>query len=246
MVNKAFLSLTAVVLFAVFGIGVFVGMQVDGGPAGAPDAGQGAIATPAGTDTPATATPASTPTPSENDGDRTTEREEIPPREFNERNISAAIVEDINDARVAEGLERLSDSGTTADRVRRMAENHSDAMADAGLTSHTIDGVDSADRYQQNDLYQSCEFNVNGNYIENADDNGLEVVGETVAGQTYTVDGTEQFNANETAVAAALTDEWLSTSILRDRLLVPDAGQIGVGVTVNNRGTVYATVNLCG
>jgi len=60
-------------------------------------------------------------------------REAIPPREFNERNISAAIVEDINDAREAEGVDRLSTTGTTAEDVRAMAGSHSDAMAEAGL-----------------------------------------------------------------------------------------------------------------
>lgn len=250
MVNKALLTLAALVLFAVFGTGILVGMQVGGGLGGGPgetatEPEPGATATPTGTDAPA-ATPDSTPAPSQDDGEQTSEREVIPPREFTERDIEGAVIRNINDARAADGLARLSTSGTTAEQIHRMAENHSDNMADAGLTSHTVDGVNSADRYRQNGLYQSCEFNVGGNYIENADNNALEVVGDTVAGQTYTANGTERFNANETAVADALTEQWLSTQTIRDRLLVPDAGQIGVGVTVTNRGTVYATVNLCG
>jgi uncharacterized protein YkwD len=247
MVNKALLSLAAVVLFAVFGTGVLVGMQVggvggDASPVGATDTGQSGSAD--SSDTTGGSTPASTPA-STPDADSVSDREPIAPREFNENNISAAIAANINDARADAGYSRLSTSGTTADRVGQMAQSHSDAMAEAGFAAHTIDGVTSVERYENNNLYRTCQFNVGGTYVQTADGNALEVVGETVAGQTYTVNGTQQFNANETAVAKALTDEWLSTQSLRQRLLIADAGSIGVGVFVNNRGSVYATVNLC-
>jgi len=52
MVNKALLSLAAVVLFAVFGTGVLVGMQVGGLGGSTPvEAGPQATETPAQTDT---------------------------------------------------------------------------------------------------------------------------------------------------------------------------------------------------
>lgn len=243
MVNKALLSLGAVVLFAVFGTGVLVGMQVGGlgggGPAEAtPETGPQATDTPGGTPAP-TATPGSTPTPS---GESNDERESIPPREFNERNISDAIVTNINDAREAEGLEPLSTTGNTAETVRTMASSHSDAMAAAGLARHTVDGVSSADRYRQYDLYDTCQFQV-ASYIEDADNNALEVVGRTYAGQEYPDSGTRRFNANDTAVANALTDEWFSTQ--SQRLLYANADHVGVGVTLTRTGTVYATANVC-
>lgn len=248
MVNKALLSLAAVVLFVVFGTGVFVGMLV-GGPtgdgAGTADTGPQATATPAASDSPATATPDagsdSTATPP---GDTDAERDTVPPREFNEANISAAIVENVNAAREDQGLRALSSTGTTAENVRQMAAGHSDAMADAGLVRHTIDGVTSRDRYKRSDLYNTCQFQV-ASYIEDADNNGLEVIGRTYAGQEYPDGGTQAFNENETAVANALTDDWLSTPLFRDRLLLANADDIGVGVTLTSTGAVYATANLC-
>jgi len=249
MVNKAFLSLAAVVLFAVFGTGIFVGMQV-GGPAvdGPPTAETTETDEPAATPTPAdpASTPASTPA-SEQDPDTEPagERESIPAREFNEANISSYVVQYVNDARAENGRERLSTEGTTAGTVRRMAESHADSMAAAGQVNHTVDGVTSADRYRNNGLYQTCGVNVNGNYVVAPNNDDLEVVGGTVAGDTYTEDGTEQFNGDDAAVARALVDEWLSTRGAQSKLLLPDAGRIGVGVTVNNRGVVYATGNLC-
>lgn len=243
MVNKAFLSLVAVALFAVFGTGVLVGMQVGslgtGGPAETPtEPGPQATGTPAGTDAPATSTSESTPaSPASSD-----EPESIPPREFNTRNISTAIVANVNDAREAEGLEPLSTTGTTAENVQAMASSHSDAMAAAGLTRHTVDGVSSADRYRQYDLYDTCQFQV-ASYIEDAENNALEVVGRTYAGQEYPDDGVQKFNANDTAVANELTDEWFSTQ--SDRLLYENADHVGVGVTLTRTGTVYATANVC-
>ncbi|MDS0258285.1 hypothetical protein NDI56_02540 [Haloarcula sp. S1CR25-12] len=249
MVNKAFLSLAAVVLFAVFGTGIFVGMQVGGPDVSGPPAAETTEADePAATATPVA--PASTPTPtpaSEQDSDPEPagERESIPAREFNGANISSYIVQYVNDARADDGREELSTEGTTAGTVRRMAQRHADSMAEAGRVNHTIDGVTSADRYENNGLFQTCGVNVNGNYVVSPDNDDLEVVGGTVAGDTYTEDGTEQFNADDAAVARALVDGWLSTRGAQSKLLIPDAGRIGVGVTVNNRGVVYATVNLC-
>ncbi|WP_262176466.1 CAP domain-containing protein [Haloarcula laminariae] len=242
MVNKAVLSLAAIVLFAVFGTGVLVGTQIGGLGGGGPaetatESGPQATATPAEGDAPATATPTATPTEPSDDGP-----EPIPAREFNERNISVAIIENINDAREAEGLEPLSTTGTTAENVRAMASGHSAAMAEAGVARHTIDGTTSADRYRQNNLYETCQFQV-ASYIQDADNNALEVVGQTYAGQEYPDNGTQKFNENDTAVANALTEEWLSTQ--RQRLFYENAERIGAGVSITRTGTVYATVNVC-
>lgn len=250
MVNKAFLSLVGVVLFTVFGTGVFVGMQVGGlsdeGP-GAQEASETSTQT---TDTQATTTPSgsdSTTEPSDSsdaDDEEIVEREPIPAREFNERNISTAIATNINDARESEGVDSLSTTGGTAADVERMADSHSAAMADTGQASHTIDDVTSADRYEQYGLYNTCQFQVES-YIENAQNNDLEVIGQTYAGQQYPENGTQRFNENDTAVADALTEDWLSTSVFHERLTYQNADRIGVGVTVTNTGAVYATVNIC-
>jgi len=117
-------------------------------------------------------------------------------------------------------------------------------MADVGRVRHTIDEDTSADRYRQYDLYDTCRFQVES-YIENAEDNDLEVIGRTYAGQEYPDNGTQKFNANDTAVADALTEDWLSSPVFHDRLTYENAGRIGVGVTVTNTGVVYATVNIC-
>lgn len=239
MVNNVYLSLAAVVLLAVFGSGVIAGLLV-GGDVVSPQTNQpGVNATPDGTDAADNSTPAGS------DAGPAAGREPISPREFSQANISAAIVERLNAERNASGLSPLSTSRPPADDVARMADSHADSMAEAGRVAHTIDGVNSADRYRNNGLYEQCLLNSNGNYIENPKDNDFELVAETVAGQPYTENGTQQFNANETAVAEALTDQWLSSDRLRERFLYSGAETVGVGVTVSYTGAVYATVNVC-
>jgi len=255
MANKALLSLAAVVLFVVFGLGVGVGMLIGGfgGGPGAADANPQTSDTPAASDSQTTATSesasAATAAPS-GDADDTDDTDDgdggdtAPPRGFNEANISAAAVENINAARKEQGLQALSSTGTTAENVRQMAENHSDAMANAGLVRHTIDDVTSRDRYERNGLFETCQFQVES-YVEDANHDGLEVVGRTYAGQEYPENGIQAFNGNNTAVANALTDDWLSATIYRQRLLYTNADRIGVGVTLTDTGAVYATVNIC-
>jgi len=250
MVNKAFLSLAAVVLFAVFGTGVFVGMQVGGlsgdapGPAATDNGSTTSETAPQRSSPTATPDTASTPAPSEDDTETSSERETVPPREFNEQNISTAIAENINDAREEDGLSPLTTTGSTADNLRQMANGHSNSMADVGRVRHAINGVTSRDRYEREGLYQTCQFQVNS-YVEKADNDALEVIGRTYAGQEYPDDGTQKFNGNDTAVANALTDDRLSTQLQRERLTYANAERVGVGVTVTNTGVVYATVNVC-
>jgi len=248
MVNKAIIGLAAVVLLSVFGIGLLVGMQVGGGDiadsSATPDATESTETTASGPQT--TATPSQSATTEQTETAPDEGQADIPPREFSESNISAYIVEYLNDGREEAGVEPLSTSGTTAADVQIMAQNHSETMASAEQVSHTIDGVTSADRYRDNGLYQTCEFNVDGNYIAEPSNDQFEAVGDTVAGQTYTVDGEEQFNGDDAAVARALVDHWLATSPYDTRLTVADASRVGVGVSITNRGTVYATVNICG
>lgn len=249
MVSIKFLGLLAVVLTVVLGTGIFVGMQVAGidseAASDAPGGESSQSAPSVSTET--TPTPQATPAPeSESDPVSESEPESVPARSFSEADIGTYVIQYVNEARNESGLQPLRTDGTTAERLQLMAQNHTDSMAATDRLDHKVDGMNSADRYEANGLYQTCEFNVNDNYLETADNNDLEAIGQTVAGQTYTNEtGAEQFNGDDAAVARTLVDEWLSDPTDERLLLVPDAGRIGVGVSVDDTGTVYATVNFC-
>lgn len=239
MVNKYLLALAAVVLVSVFGVGVLVGTQVDSEPLSPPSA--------TGGETPAAGGAAGTVTPGDASTEARTEaRTEVPPSSFDETTIAASIAALLNEERAAAGVTELSTTGRTADTLQAMASNHSDAMAAAGEVNHTINGQDSYDRYQANDLESQCQFSESGASLETPTGDRFEAVGSTVAGQSYLEDGEQRFNGNESAVASALVDHWLSTLPYQNRLTLDGADRVGVGVTVTDDGRVYATVNICG
>jgi len=231
MVNKSLLALAVVVLVAIFGVGVLVGTQIDGAALSTPAASDGgSTPTDGTTGTTPTATSAEpTPTP-------------VSPESFDESAIAGRLVTLINEARAQENVTQLSTTGNTAGTLAAMAQNHSDAMAAAGEVNHTIDGQNSYDRYESNDLVDRCSFARGGTTIESPTRDRFEAVGQTVAGQP----GGSEFNANDTAVAEALADDWLSTLPYSQRLTLDGAERVGVGVTITEAGDVYATVNLCG
>ncbi|MBV0923327.1 CAP domain-containing protein [Halomicroarcula limicola] len=244
MVNKVLIGLAGVVLLSAVSVGVIIGSQLDGGLASAPTEtpteSQGNIETATATPAPATATKTATPV-------RTERRTSISPSRFNETAISTYVATYLSDARAAEGIDRFETGGRTAKRVEAMAQGHSEAMAEARNAAHTIDGVTSAERYENHDLTQYCEFkSAEHSYIETPRRNRFEAVGATVAGQTYEANGETQFNANDSAVAQAIVNEWLRSDTYRERLFLDNAERLGVGVVVTDDGDVYATANICG
>ncbi|MBX0321527.1 CAP domain-containing protein [Halomicroarcula sp. F13] len=263
MVNKSLLGISVVVLVAALSVGVVVGMQI-GGPAAAPedpggqtetadggggDGGDGGSSTSTPTtETPATATATVTATPVETATAQQTEREPyVPARYYDEAEIERFVVEFVNERRANRKLDPMSASGTTANQLSSMAGGHSVAMAEEGRTLHEIDGVDSADRYRRNDLYESCKFQAAGkSYIRYPDGANFEAIGKTVAGHVYTDDGQERFNGGEREVAKAIVKNWFETQPYRDRLTYQNAKRMGVGINVTEQGDVYATANVCG
>lgn len=237
MANKYLLVLAMVVLVAVFGVGVLVGTQVDTAPLTSPSA--------AGEETPTADGSAATATP-ETDDDPAETRTEVPPSSFDEATIAARIAELLNERRADAGVTELSTTGRTAETLQSMASNHSNAMAATGEVTHSIDGQDSYDRYQANELDDQCSFSEAGSSLETPTGDRFEAVGSTVAGQSYLDDGQQRFNGNESAVATALVDHWLSTLPYENRMTLDGAQRVGVGVAITDDGRVYATVNICG
>lgn len=263
MVNKTVLGISIVVLVAALGVGVVVGMQL-GGPAATPqdgpaeqtdtggddrDAGEESTSTATPTNESAvtetgteTATPDSTATPQQ------TEREPyVPAQYYDEAEIQQFVVEFVNERRQNRQLDAMSATGTTANQLSSMARGHSVAMAEEGRTLHEIDGVDSADRYRRNNLYESCKFQAAGkSYIRYPEGGNFEAIGKTVAGHVYTDDGQERFNGGEREVAQAIVENWFESRTYRDRLTYQNAERMGVGINVTEQGDVYATANICG
>lgn len=246
MVNKSLLTLALVAVFIVFGVGAFVGAQVagDGDIATTTDDDPSESATPTAAPAPdtTTSTPESTPTPEPTpEPTATPEPEDIPAEQFNATNISIYIGRYLDEDRTERGLDEFTYTGRTAETVQAMAQNHTDVMANNSELAHEIDGVRSEDRYEAYGLTSVCTFDS----TETPSDNELEAIGRTIAGQPYTEDGQQRFNADDSDVARALVDYWFSTEPYTERITQPNAERTGIGVNVTSSGEVYATVNLC-
>ena len=210
----------------------------DGADSGTPSGPATATPTPYPTLTP-TPSPTATPT-------ATPELTAVPAESFDEREVERLVVTFINERRSAANYSTLGVDGTTVDRLIEIARDHSVDMADIGEAVHRIDGAESADRYRAAELYDRCRWPAaDSDSLVTADDNALEAVGTTVAGQPYTEDDERRFNGDEEAVARALVDSWWETDTYRPRLARPNASVVGVGVDITRRGDVFATVNLC-
>lgn len=250
MVKKAALTVLGVIVLVSMGVGVLVGMQLDGSSgAQGPDGMATATSTAEPSDDPTPVPTAGPSTPKADDpvtteppADRTT----IAPRRFDEDDISNEVKRYINEERTSRGLDPLQTTGNTVDTLEDMATSHSVAMADAGKVNHDIDGNSSKSRYEAYGVYESCQFaSEGGGYTIDSSGNRLETVGKTVAGKQYPEGGNLAFNDNETAVASSIVDDWFRSPILQERLTYENANHVGVGVEVTRGGDVYVTANVC-
>jgi len=216
-----------------------------------PDDGGSAAGTATGT-AHGTVAPTPTPAPTATPTPTPTARPTVAPAAFDAERIEVLVFELVNERRAEEGLDPLEMNRSLASEVREMARNHSETMAEADAPRHTINGVSSTDRYEENELYYTCRWETDNEGLMRADVNSFEsnqsafeAVTRTVAGREYEVDGETRFNADERDVAEAIVEEWWNDLRHDKRLLLPNARMVGVGVEVTEDGDVFATANLC-
>lgn len=255
MVNKVALGILAVIVLTAMTVGGLVGLQLGGGSLGdGPGAGTPTptpgTATPGGGTTPtpttaptATATPTRTATPTATPTAEPTPTSvpTVAASEFNETRVELFVRAILNNER------EERDRGTLAshDPLDEMAEFHSDNMAQQGFRSHVAAGFTTAERYDRFELEDRCKVTDDTN-TGIRQDQELETVAKTVAGQVYTDDeGNRRINRDEQDVAVTVLREWFEEDESRRKLLLRNADEIGVGVVVEEDGDTWVTVDLC-
>lgn len=256
MVNKVALGILAVIVLTAMTVGGLVGLQLGGGSLGGPGAGTATpgagTATPGGDATPtpttaptATATPTPEPTPTRT-ATPTPEPTPTPvptvaASEFNETRIELFVAAIINNEREERNRKTLDSHGP----LDEMAVFHSDNMAGQGFVSHVAAGFTTAERYDRFELENRCKVTDDTN-TGIRQDQELETVAKTVAGQVYTDDeGNRRINRDEQDVAVTVLREWFEEDESRRKLLLRNADEIGVGVVVEEDGDTWVTVDLC-
>lgn len=239
MVNKVALGILAVIVLTAMTVGGLVGLQLSGedapgeatpapastptsGPAESPGANGGD-----GGDGAATPTPTATPVPLASTLD--------------EAAIEEGVRAEINVRRDDREMQPLA----SGEVVREMARNHSRTMADEGNLTHDAGGLTTMDRYEAFGLDDRCRVPDNS-YTGIRDGKALETLDRKTAGQNYTFrDGRTATLDNETVAAQAVVDSWFTREQQRRKLLLQEASEAGVGVTITEAGEIYVTVDLC-
>jgi uncharacterized protein YkwD len=255
MVNKVALGILAVIVLTAMTVGGLVGLQLGGGslgdggglgdgdpsttPTATPTNGAGgstSAATATATPTPeptATATPTPEPT--------ATPVPTVAPSEFNETRVELFVTAILNDEREERGIQTLDSHGP----LDEMARFHSENMAGQGYVSHAAAGFTTAERYDRYELDNRCKVTDDSN-TGIRDDEELETVAKTVAGQVYKDgEGNHRINRDEQDVAVAVLQKWFDRTDDRRKLLLQNADEIGVGVVVDDDGDTWVTVDLC-
>lgn len=183
------------------------------------------VPTPTPTPTP-TATPTPTPTP---------EPQQVT---VDQSELVTAIESEINENRSFN--DKYATDTSTASQLSRMANAHSQDMANQQFLSHNVGNGNSGERYERNGLFNQCQFQVD-NYIIDASDNDLEAIGRVDARSYASGDA----GTLEERLAAALVSDWETSSTYSERISYENAEYMGVGVAVSSNDEVYATANFC-
>jgi len=140
--------------------------------------------------------------------------------ELTEAGIEAEIREDVNEERVAHGLEPLDQS----DELAAIADNHSKDMIERDYYAHdSPDGQTFQDRYEANDVYCAGGENLNKLTVPSISDDKSDIANRTV-------------------------DSWMGSEGHRYNILREDYDRQGIGVEIVEEGnsvTFYVTQNFC-
>ncbi|MWG33520.1 hypothetical protein [Halomarina oriensis] len=242
MVNKVLVLVLGAVVIASLVVGGLLGMQF-GGSVG--ETTPAVTATPAGQSAPASTTPATSapttttavtadPTTASSTPDPTATPEPTPT--FSASSVNTTAVEGhlrvAIDEEVRSGLGSLADEAT----LGKMAQSHSDAMADQGYPAHAANGLSTRARYEKFDRYNHCR-------VPNDDNRGIRDGEELEVITRITLETGD--DPNERVIADQLLAEWTADETATEKLSLQNAKKAGVGVTVTDDGYVYATVDLC-
>jgi uncharacterized protein YkwD len=198
---------------------------------GVPDMGSsGDGGAPAASATPsaptATADPTATPTPG------------IVQQGYNLNRTEALFIELLNKERNSRGLQAVSQR----DVLTEMGREHSANMAEYDYIGHEEpDGTTIEGRYRNRGLLPECRLPTeDGRYYAGAENAAHYWVDETVdtsKGDLYVGD--------ERDLARGLFRSWMSSPPHRRAMLVASADDVGLGLYIDERGKVYASLELC-
>lgn len=154
--------------------------------------------------------------------------------------VEDVFIRVLNAERQRRGLQTLSER----DVLTAMGQAHSQNMAELQYLGHVEpDGDTIEDRYRERGLLPECRLPLDGSnqYYAGAENAAHSWVNERVRLDT----GTSIYVANETDLARVLFEMWMDSPPHRRAMLVASADEVGLGLFIDERGKVYASLELC-
>lgn len=148
--------------------------------------------------------------------------------EYDAPNLKTALAEQLNQARSAVGVPAVRYQTSLADRLSRMAQEHSEDMARARKAALEINDVTPEDRYDDHEI--SCAILDNNDKLVVQDDK-IVLVGVTGA-------------SNAEDAATSLIRQWKRDENTNRIMTLKNAEHVGVGIAVIN-GNAYVMIAYC-
>lgn len=159
---------------------------------------------------------------------------------IDEQEIEMAVHQTVNEIRESEGLPQLRYD----DRLHRIADGHSEDMAERGYFSHeSPNGSSFEDRYLEQGY--NCEVAISSTEYAT----GAENIAYTYAYSDIN-QGNEivNYNGNETRIGIGLVSQWMDSPGHRENILKEYWRSEGIGISVDEEDgqtKIYATQNFC-
>lgn len=160
--------------------------------------------------------------------------------DFDQRVVEDELVELLNEERQQRGLQTV----TQWDVLTEMAGDHAANMREYDYIGHVQpDGTDIEDRFRANGLMPECEIPTgDGRYYPGAEN----AIGAFVNQRMERWDTGETIRiTSEQDLAEYFFEAWMDSDGHRKAMLTPAVGRVGLGISINDDGEVYAALKMC-
>lgn len=160
--------------------------------------------------------------------------------DFDHRVVEDEFVDLLNKERQQRGLHTV----TQWDVLTGMAEDHAVNMREHDYIGHVQpDGTTAEDRFRENGLLPECEIPTgDGRYYAG----GENAIGAYVNQRMERADTGEIIRiTSEEELAEYFFESWMDSYGHRNAMLTAAVGRVGLGISINDDGEVYAALKMC-
>lgn len=158
-----------------------------------------------------------------------------PTLDINRTLLSREILDEINTYRANSGYSTLRTRGNLVDDIAVMANNHTETLREDGRAWSIPAEYDMKGLYEAHDLYRTCKFMGDGDFVINADD-----------GKLMAVQKIDASSEDESRIAERVVDNWVDDRYHGEKFDYENAERVGVGFAIDSRTEhAYIAISMC-